>query len=256
MPTVTIKREKAQWQGVKSTKPLIFTLSKIENLMQQVSFDPEKMEGNIITNTIRVKKNQLAETLEVFHDTIQSGLSVCPLIKVEDAGKNVKINTACSITIDGVLMKHGIPVRPKGGGIIEVVEREPTRFTDMLMYWASTIDPIDILMAQEITGITGMMRTGNGRILGNLQEAPMLARERIEEVLDMLMAVEFSGVLELGEPNVDVLGISVERDHVGVALVGGTNLVAAALECGVEVENESISGLTDVAEMRHIDEFI
>ena len=241
---------------MKPTKPLIFTLSKIENLMQQVTFDPEKMKGAIITNTINVKKSQLSQTLEVFRDTIQSGLSVCPLMRVEDAGKSIRINTACSITIDGVLMKHGIPVRPKGGGIIEVVEREPVRFTDLLMYWASTIDPIDILMAQEITGITGMMRTGNGRILGNLQEAPMLARERIEEVLDLLMEAEFSGVLELGEPNVDVLGMSVERDHVGVALVGGTNLVAAALECGITIENESISGLTDVSQMRHIEEFI
>ena len=65
-----------------------------------------------------------------------------------------------------------------------MVEREPARFTDMLMYWATTIDPIDMLTAQGLTDITGMMRTGNGRILGNIQEAPMLARDRIEEVLD------------------------------------------------------------------------
>jgi repressor of nif and glnA expression len=104
--------------------------------------------------------------------------------------------------------------------------------------------------------ITGMMRTGNGRILGNLHEAPMLARDRIEGVLELLASGGFAGVLELGEPNMNVLGISVERDHVGIALVGGTNLVAAARECNIEVEHESISDLTDVSHMKHIEELI
>jgi repressor of nif and glnA expression len=54
----------------------------------------------------------------------------------------------------------------------------------------------------------------------------------------------------------NVLGVSVERDHVGIALVGGTNLVAAAQECGIMVLHESISDLTDVAEMKHIEELI
>ena len=241
---------------MKSSEPLVFTLSRIENLMHQVSFDPVEMNGKIITNTSLVEKERLNETLAVFYDIIQSGLSVSPLIMLEEEKGLIKIKTACSLTISGVLLKYGIPVRPKGGGLIEVVERGPTRFTDMLMYWATTIDPIDVLTSQELTDITGMMRTGNGRILGNLQEAPMLARERIEEVLDQLTAAEFTGVLELGEPNMNVLGVSVERDHVGIALVGGTNLVAAAQECGIKMRHESISDLTDVAEMKHIEELI
>ena len=241
---------------MKSYEPLVFTLSRIENLMHQVSFDPVEMNGKIITNTSLVEKERLNETLAVFYDIIQSGLSVSPLIMLEEEKGLIKIKTACSLTISGVLLKSGIPVRPKGGGLIEVVERGPTRFTDMLMYWATTIDPIDVLTSQELTDITGMMRTGNGRILGNLQEAPMLARERIEEVLDQLTAAEFTGVLELGEPNMNVLGVSVERDHVGIALVGGTNLVAAAQECGIKMRHESISDLTDVADMKHIEELI
>ncbi len=224
--------------------------------MHQVSFDPAKMKGKIITNTSLVEKQYLNETLAVFYDIIQSGLSVSPLIVMGEENGLIRIKTACSLTISGVLLKLGIPVRPKGGGLIEVIEREPVRFTDMLMYWATTIDPIDVLTSQELTDITGMMRTGNGRILGNLQEAPMLARDRIEEVLELLTGAEFTGVLELSEPNMNVLGVSVERDHVGIALVGGTNLVAAAQECGISIKHESISGLTDVSEMKNIEELI
>jgi repressor of nif and glnA expression len=241
---------------VKSSQPLVFTLARIENLMHQVSFDPVEMIGKIITNTSLVKKEHIEETLNVFYDAIQSGLAVSPMIQIAEEKNSIKIKTACSLTICGVLLKHGIPVHPKGGGLIEVVNREPTRFTDMLMYWATTIDPIDVLMAQGLMDITGMMRTGNGRILGNLQEAPMIARDRIEGVLDILASGGFTGVLELGAPNMNVLGVSVDRDHVGIALVGGTNLVAAARECHIDVQHESISDLTDVSEMKHIEELI
>jgi repressor of nif and glnA expression len=198
---------------VKSSQPLVFTLARIENLMQQVSFDPAGMKGKIITNTSLVKNEYLEDTLAIFYDTIQSGLSVSPMIKLVEQKDRVKIKTACSLTICGVLLKRGIPVRPKGGGLIEVVKREPTRFTDMLMYWATTLDPIDVLTAQGLTDIMGMMKTGDGRVLGNLHEAPMLARDHIEEALDLLASAEFTGVMELGEPNMNVLGASVERDH-------------------------------------------
>lgn len=65
---------------MKSSEPLVFTLSRIENLMHQVSFDPVEMKGKIITNTSLVEKERLNETLAVFYDTIQSGLSVSPMI--------------------------------------------------------------------------------------------------------------------------------------------------------------------------------
>ncbi len=224
--------------------------------MQQVSFDPERMEGEIITNTSVVAAEMLGPTLKTLRDVANSGLTVSPFVKVDYDGTLARIRTACSITIDGVLLKSGVPIRPKGGGVIEVIEREPVRFTDMLMYWATTIDPIDVLISQDITNVTGMMRTGNGRILGNFQEAPMSAREKVEERLEALSEAEFAGVLELGEPNMDVLGVSVERDRIGIVLVGGTNIVAAAIEQGITIQNESISGLTDIREMTHIDDLV
>ncbi len=237
-------------------KPLVFSLSRIENLMQMVSFDPQKMKGKIITNTSMVDLDMLGPTLRIFRDVMESGLAVSPYLKVETLGSRAKIMSACSITVSAVLLKAGIPVRPRGGGVIEVIDREPVRFTDMLMYWATTIDPIDVLISQELTSVVEMMETGTGRILGNLQEAPMLAVERIEERLEVLAEAGFSGVLDLGDPNMNVLGVSVERDHVGLSLVGGTNIVAAAMSRGIKIETESISSLTEIGEMTHIDDLV
>lgn len=87
---------------MKPLLPLIFTLARIENLMHQVSFDPVKMNGKIITNTSQVKKERLDETLNVFYDAIQSGLAVSPMIKIVEEKGSIKIKTACSLTICGV----------------------------------------------------------------------------------------------------------------------------------------------------------
>ena len=87
---------------MKSPQPLVFTLSRIENLMHQVSFDPVQMKGNIITNTTMVKKEHLQEMLSVFDDAIAAGLSVSPLIKIVEEERLVRVKTACSLTISGV----------------------------------------------------------------------------------------------------------------------------------------------------------
>ncbi len=84
----------------------------------------------------------------------------------------------------------------------------------------------------------------------------MLAVERIEERLEVLAEAGFSGVLDLGEPNMNVLGVSVERDHVGLSLVGGTNIVAAAMSHGIGLKTESISSLTEIGEMTHIQDLV
>ena len=245
-----------EMDAVVALKPLVFCLSRIENLMQKVSFDPQRMEGDIITNTTMVDLKMLDSTLRIFRDVMESGLAVSPYLKVETFGSRAKILSACSITVSAILLKAGVPVRPRGGGVIEVIDREPVRFTDMLMYWATTIDPIDVLISQELTSVLEMMQTGSGRILGNLQEAPMLAVERIEERLEVLAEAGFSGVLDLGEPNMNVLGVSVERDHVGLSLVGGTNIVAAAMSQGIGLKTESISSLTEIGEMTHIQDIV
>jgi len=83
-------------KGVKSQSPLIFALARIENLMHQVTFDPARMEGKIITNTSVVRHEDLETILDIFSDTISSGLAVCPIIKVEDLGEFIQIHTAAA----------------------------------------------------------------------------------------------------------------------------------------------------------------
>jgi repressor of nif and glnA expression len=223
---------------------LMFIISRIENMMYEVSFDPAKRKGKIIVNISIVDESDLKKI-------IRSGEKIGNL-KIE-AGK-AGIASACSITIDGVLLKAGIPVKPKLGGVVEIHEGLPLRFTDVLTYDSTTIDPLDVFMSQELTSVTQMINTGSGKILANMREAPMSARNRIEVVLDSLVKAGFSCILEVGEPNNDILGVQVGRDKLGIAVIGGTNPMALVQENDIEIDTRELSILLDIEEMVHIDE--
>lgn len=241
---------------------MMFTDARIESIMYQVTFEPKTREGDIVVNVAVVDKKDLEETLEIFRQVMYSGLSVCSYVKIFEEGEEFSgvkipagktgIATACSVTIDGVLLKHGIPVKPLFGGIVQVKDRVPLRFTDLISYDCTTIDPLEVLMSQELTSVREMMRTGSGKILANFREVPMSAKDDVDRLINRLLTAGFYGILEVGEPNSPVLGAHVDRDHLGIIITGGTNPMAAAQESGIPIITKAIKGVLSFREMKKL----
>lgn len=226
-------------------------MSKIQDLVCGVTFDPKKRRGKVIVNVSFINEDDLKTALKIFKRSITGGISISPFINTEPADNKgeVAIITMCSITIDGVLLKHGIPTNLRGGGITEVTNRRPTRFTDFLDYRCTTLDPLEILMSQHLTSANKTINTGSGKILANLREIPMVAKEHAEEILGDLMSADIDGVLKITEPNSDALGISVGRDHIGIVVLGGINPIAAIQEANINIRTDAISRLMDISEL-------
>jgi repressor of nif and glnA expression len=74
-------------------------------------------------------------------------------------------------------------------------------------------------------------------------------------VLDELMAMGFSGILDIGAPNVPLLGVPVSPQYVGVAMVGGTNAMAAVKEAGRPMVTRALKGLIDIREMGYLEDY-
>jgi len=55
--------------------------------------------------------------------------------------------TVCSIVINGVLLKHGIPIDSKFGGILQMRKGEILRFVELIHYAGSSLDPSEISSA-------------------------------------------------------------------------------------------------------------
>lgn len=242
-----------------------FTSAKIEDLMFRTTFDPVTREGKVVVNLSIIDKKDFDDVMGIFEMAINSGLSVSPFIRVLHEGDNVEgisvgpdevgFVTMCSITIDGILLKKGVFVNPRFGGLVEIKDGTPLRFTNVLTYHSTTIDPLEVLMSQEITSVTEMLKTGSGKILANLREAPMVARDDIDRILSDMMDAGITGILEVGEPNTRILDVPVERDHLGIVVIGGTNPMAIVQEHGIGIRTNAMSTVVDFRELRHIKDY-
>jgi repressor of nif and glnA expression len=244
---------------------LKFINHKIEDLAMEVSYDPVENTGKIIFNLSLIPKESLETAIRIFKNSYRAGLSVSDRVQFFDEGARLDsltipegfagISTMCTITLDGILLRKGIPIQPVGGGLAEIVDRVPRRFTHMILYEATTIDPLEVLVAQDLTSILRVMKEGNGTILANLRECHMEAEALVIRLLDDFSDAGFTGILEVGAPNIPILGVSPNPQYFGVAMVGGTNPMAALKEEGIRVVTKALKGVMDVAEMGSIRDY-
>ena len=241
---------------------LKFVNNKIEDYAMQVTFDPGKGEGTVVYNLSLIKNEDLEFAISILKDAFRSGVSVSGLVKFFPSGHGIAdyvvpegctaIATMCSITFDGLLIRRGIPVNPIGGGVVEIENRTPIRFTHIILYEHTTIDPLQVLISQKTTSVTNVMRTGSGNLLANVREFHMEAEPLVGSVLDELASSSYSGILEVGMPNVPLLGVPVDPQFIAIAAIGGTNPMAAIRESGRWVQTQAMKGLMEISEMEEI----
>jgi repressor of nif and glnA expression len=247
------------------TLPLKFVNNTIEHYAMQVTFDPVAGEGNVVYNLSLIKNEDLDFAVSVLKDAHKTGVSVSGLVKFYSSGETASdyripkgctgICTMCSITFDGLLVRRGIPVNPIGGGVVQIENRTPIRFTHIILYEHTTIDPLQVLISQKITSVTDVMRKGSGNMLANIREFHMEAEPLVDIVLDELSSSSYSGILEVGMPNLPLLGVPVSPQYVAIAAVGGTNPMAAIREGGRWVQTQAMKGLMDIRQMEEIRSF-
>ncbi|MEA1865123.1 MAG: NrpR regulatory domain-containing protein [Euryarchaeota archaeon] len=67
-----------------------------------------------------------------------------------------------------------------------------------------------------------------------------------------LKLANFDSILFVSEPNTEVLGAPIERDHIGIVAIGGTNPMAAVQEQGIPIRTQVLSELIDIDEMEMV----
>ena len=248
------------------TRPLKFVDHSIDDYAMQVTFDPVTGKGNVVYNLSLVNNDDFEYALSVLKDAYRAGVSVSGLVKFFNSGERVSdayivpegctaICTICSITLDGLLIRRGIPIKPIGGGVVEIENRAPVRFTHIILYEYTTIDPLQVLISQQITSVNNVMRTGSGNILANIREFHMEAEPLVGRVLDELADSSFTGILEVGIPNVPLPGVPGSPQYISIAAVGGTNPMAAIREGDRWVRTQAMKGLMDISTMEEIRDF-
>jgi len=230
-------------------------LDKLELLAFQTTFSPENKTGQLPINTSLIDKEQFKAALAVMSSVFKAGLCVSDLVAVAPEGEKlgsvviphdkIGLATICSVAINGVLLKAGIPVQSKFGGILEVRESKSPRFTAIINYGGTSVDPNEQYIHAGMTSVSEAIKTGSGKILANFRELPASARSMTAEVIDSLKEIGISGVYALGNTSEPICQIPVRMNQVGMVLLGGLNPLAAVFEAGIGVENIGESGILD-----------
>ncbi|MBU4374692.1 MAG: DUF128 domain-containing protein [Euryarchaeota archaeon] len=239
-----------------------FIITRIEKLIYDTTFNLKTGEGKVIINMSIIDKNDFDRTMEVLKHVVYNGYSISPYIKLIDEGTvtsdieipegKMGIATMCSITIDGILLKNGIPVNPKYGGLLEVKDRKPTHFDELIAYTGTTIDPMRIFMSKKMTRVLDAVDTGSGMLLANLREIPATSLSEAEKVIESAMDARIVGIAEIGKSGKSVLNAPVDTGKVGVVVFAGTNAMAAVEENGINADTYPISTIIDFKELKKL----
>lgn len=232
-----------------------FLSAKIDQMTYRMNFDLNTTSGSVVINiTIvdpKVFSRHIAPICKVFAD----GYAMGDLITFLGPGESLEhvtipdgmigVGTVCSITLNGVLLKHGIPTNSRFGGLLELVNKKPVRFVEVIMYDGTSIDPLEVFIRSGMTNYVGAINTGNGRIGASFREFPAESRDTVEHLGEKLKRIGLGGLVTIGKPGQSVLDIPVSEGRVGAIVIGGLNPVSILEESGVRAHSRALGGLID-----------
>jgi repressor of nif and glnA expression len=232
-----------------------FAISKIELLAFRTDFDLERHTGLVPVNVSFFSQKNFRKALPAMAPAFEAGLCASDLVAVAHEGETigelivpqgkVALATVCSIVVNGSLLKAGVPMDSRFGGILQIRDHKPLRFVELIHYAGSSLDPSEVFIVAKMTSVAEVARIGDGKLLANFREIPALCRPIAEEVVAKLDKAGLNGVLVMGNTSEPVCEIPVELNRIGVILLGGLNPVAAAEEVGIEAENKAMSTIID-----------
>ena len=243
-----------------------FAIARIELLAFRTQFDWENNSGLVPVNVSLFSRNKFEKALQAMKPVFAADICVSDLVAVGREGESlgelivprgkIGLATVCSIVINGTLLKAGVPMDSRFGGILQIRNHQPFRFVELIHYAGSSLDPSEVFIRAGMTAVRDAARTGNGKILANFREIPALCYPIAEEVVSRLKEARLGGLMIMGQTSEPVCEIPVEINRIGMIFIGGLNPVAAAEEAGVEAENHAMSTVMEYRNLRKFEEVI
>lgn len=232
-----------------------YLAAKIDQLTYRMNFNLATKTGTLVVNISVIEIKQMKISLPLFNKVFECGYSMGTLVTLFPAGSRVGglyipdgyvgIGTVCSVTINGVLLSHGIPTYSRFGGLLELQNGKPLRFAELIHYEGTTIDPLEIFIRSGLTDYLTAIKNGNGRVGASFRELPADSREKVIDLSEKMERVGLRGFLMVGWPGQPLLEIPVSEGRVGGVIMGGLNPVAVLEENGIRVQSRALASLVD-----------
>jgi repressor of nif and glnA expression len=233
-----------------------YLAAKIDLMTYRMDFNLETQTGSVVMNVTLLERDQLERAYPLISRVFSANLAMGKLLTILTPGERigevtipagkVGIGTICSITLNGILLEHGIPAISRFGGLMELKSGKPARFVELIHYEGTTLDPLEIFIRSGMTDYWGATETGNGLVGASFREVPGDSRDRVLAVARKMDEVGLGGVCLVGWPGRPLLDIPVSEGRLGVIVMGGLNPVAILEELGIRVRHTgALAGLIE-----------
>jgi repressor of nif and glnA expression len=236
-----------------------FVISRMETLSYMTNFDIDKQEGDIILNVSYIQKQDLQDALKIMKPVYKSPYIMSDKLVIAGEGEQIGdvivpegmtgLGTVCSVTINGIFLKAGIPLISRFGGVLQTEDSGPSRFTALISYEGSSLDPLEIFIRSKMTDVIHAVKKHSGRILASFREVPVVGVEEAKSIAERMALIGIGGILLIGNPNQPLLEMPVGIDKAGMIVVGGLNPVAALEEAGISTESKAMSTLYEYSKL-------
>ena len=222
-----------------------FVISKLERLAFRSTFDPSSSTGDVAYNLTIVPNEVLEPVSRIFDRVRDAGCSFFSGYSVLDRDPRVPaghtgILTVCSITMDGVFQHNGIPVKVAYGGTIQIEDKKPVRFTNIIGYQGSTVDPLQLFIGAGLTSIIDYTRNGSGLLLANVRQIPGGAEERGLTLISQMQDCGFRFPLTMGKGR--IFNLLTDPHRISLVSFSGMNSIGCAFEAGFKLHTEIGAG--------------
>ncbi len=241
-----------------------FLGAKIDQLTYQMSFDLSKKTGTVITNISFIETEILSRVAPMICQVYEAGYSMGTMMGLFKSGERVSgikippgitgFGTVCSLTLNGVLLAHGIPTHSSFGGLLELRDHKPARFVEIIKYDGTSIDPLEIFIRSGMTDYAGAIKNGNGRIGVGFREIPSDSRKSVIALIEKFKHVGLGGFLLVGWPGQSLLEIPITEGRTGIVVIGGLNPVAILEETGIKIRSRAMAGVVEYEKLFHFKE--
>ena len=241
---VLTKRGIAETESAMVEERIGFIISKLERLAFRTTFDPETGTGDVSYNLSYVPEEEADTLASAFDEVIRAGAGFFSSYKIVETDPRVPKGsvgfiTVCSITMDGVFQRNGIPVRMAYGGRLAIEERTPVEFIDLIGYRGTTVDPLNLFISAGLTSIHQMATTGTGIAVANVREVPAASRDRVEDITAAMRSWGFVLPVAMGN---QVFNLPYDPFHLSIVAFSGMNLIGNGIEHGCRIQTEIGAG--------------
>ncbi len=242
-------------EGALAVDKVGYVAARVDELSYQMTFDPVAKQGTVILNISTVALEDARAALVELRKVYEANLGMGRLAAIGMPGETVgdlpvpegrfAIGTVCSVSINGIFLRANIATTSRFGGLLEFDQGIPKRFTQIIHYDGTSLDPLEIFIRGHMTSVAQAAQTGSGVLGASFREVPTVALSEVRRLAALSEEIGIGGVLAIGRPSQPFLDIPVPMGRAGLVVCGGLNPIAAIVESGIPTTSAAMETLCE-----------